>query len=211
MTSLRARSLALGLSAISLAVLAPAPAEAQSRCNSVSNVVTAIWAKFGERIRAKGCKTNEECLANAQKKEELVREMIAFWNQQAQGSWATIGPRPLTLTNGNHDGNVVLGTSRLFVYQAGAVADGDWIDLVITKQGGGGAKITAATYDGASCSPVEVTFAKTDRANTQKRLLLSGVKGKAVFVKVDADGTQSFDYKFTANLGSGRPPSAGAR
>jgi hypothetical protein len=199
MSSLRNRSLLVAaVATLGLTVLAPA-AQAQSNCNSIGNVVTQIWAKFGERMKAKGCKDAEECLANAQKKEDLVKEMIAFWNQQAQGSWATIGPRPLIVAGGYNDGKVVLGTSRMFVTQL--PVDDNSVELKITKQGGGGAKVTIAHFDGRACSQgTDVTFAKGDRDGTVKPLKLTGTQGKLVFVKVDADGTQSFDYKFTATV-----------
>lgn len=200
MTSLRARSFSLALVSLGLSASLGSVAHAQSNCNSAGSVVSAIWTRFGERLKAKNCKDAETCLANAQKKEELVKEMIAFWNEQAQGSWATLGPRPLIVGGGYNDGKVVLGTSRLFVMRD-TVAEGDTTELKITKQGGGGAKVSLAHYDGKACSQgTDVTFAKGDKDGTVKTLKLTGTKGKVVYVKVDADGTQAFDYKFTADV-----------
>lgn len=200
MPSVRTRSLVVSASVgLGLALAAPAPAQAQSNCNSVGNVVSAIWARFGERIKAKSCKDAEECLANAQKKEDLVKEMIAFWNEQAQGSWATVGPRPLVVNGGFNDGKVVLGTSRLFISQL--PVDGNTTEIKITKQNGGGAKVSLAFFDGKACSQgTDVTFAKGDKDGTVKSLRLSGTLAKVVYVKVDADGSQSFDYKFEATV-----------
>jgi hypothetical protein len=198
--SLRVRSMLLAVATVGLAASVQETAQAQSNCNSAASVVSSMWTRFGDRIKAKQCKDAEECLSNAQKKEELIREMIAFWNEQAQGSWATLGPRPLVVGGGYNDGKVVMGTSRLFVYQTG-VAEGDTVEIKITKQGGGGGKVSLAHFDGKVCSQgTDVSFAKGDKDGTVKTLKLTGAKGKIPYVKVDADGTQSFDYKFTVTV-----------
>jgi len=172
---------------------APTDANAQSQCNSAVKVLDAIWQRWGERIKAKKCGTSAECLANAQKKEELVREMIAFWNEQAQGSWATIGPRELSAVN---DGKVIAGTSRLFVSQS--VLDGDKYEIVVEKQGGGAADVTASLYDGKTCIPMKsVSFDKDDKPGTKKTIVVEKALGLEAMVKVDAKNTNAFDYRFT--------------
>lgn len=171
-------------------------AHAQSACNSGIKVLEAVWGRWGERIKAKQCKDSAECLANAQKKEELVREMVAFWNEQAQGSWATIGPRPL-LTGGTvNDGKVLAGGARLFVSQV--PLDADRYEIVVTKEGGGAAEITFSTHDGKTClQGKSVSFDKDDKAGTKKTFVVDKAMGQLGIVKVDAKGTNTFDYKFT--------------
>jgi hypothetical protein len=176
--------------------LVPASADAQSACNSGAKVLDAIWGRWGERIKAKACKSSEECLANNQKKEELVREMIAFWNEQSQGSWATIGPRPLLSDGSLNDGKVIAGGARLFVSQA--PLDGDKWELVVTKQGGGAADVSVAWSDGKSCSPQKtLAFDKDDKPGTKKSAVVDKGMGMLGVVKVDARGTNAFDYKLT--------------
>lgn len=213
MSKLHVLGLGLAAGALTFAVNTGS-AQAQSKCTGVSNVVTSFWSQFGERVKAKGCKSAEECMANTQRKEEILRELVAWWNQQAQGSWATIGPRALGLKGESHDGNVVLGTSRLFHHRETPAVEADWVSICVTKQGGGGAKISLSSYNGTTnnCTSAEpVSFDKGDRDNTKKGTVLSsGVRGNSIYVKVDAEGTQKFDYKFTAQAGTGRPPSAGS-
>jgi len=171
-------------------------AGAQSACNSGAKVLEAIWGRWGERIKAKACKSSEECLANNQKKEELVREMIAFWNEQSQGSWATIGPRPLLADGALNDGKVLAGGGRLFVSQA--PLDADRWEIVVTKQGGGAADVSFSTSDGKSCLPQRtVAFDKDDKPGTKKTLSVDKATGMLGVVKVDARGSNAFDYKFT--------------
>lgn len=175
-----------------LATLAP-PAEAQSTCNSATKVLDAIWGRWGERIKSKGCKNSNECLSNTQKKEDLVKEMLAFWNEQAQNSWATIGPRALTEHN---DGKVLLGLARLFISQS--VLDNDKYEIVVTKEGGGAAEISFSTYDGKTCMwGKSVFFDKDDKPGTKKTMKVDDAKGLLGMVKVDAKGTSAFDYRFS--------------
>lgn len=171
-------------------------ARAQSACNSGAKVLEAIWGRWGERIKAKSCKSSEECLANTAKKEELVREMVAFWNEQAQGSWATIGPRPLLQGGPRNDGKVLAGGARLFVSQAPLDADA-W-EIVVTKEGGGAAEVTFSVSDGKTCLPGKsVSFDKGDKAGTKKKMTVEKASGMLGVVKVDAKGSNAFDYEFT--------------
>lgn len=191
-TTLVATCLGLGLGLLA----APPTAHAQSTCNSGAKVLEAIWGRWGERIKAKACKSSEECLSNAAKKEELLREMVAFWNEQAQGSWATIGPRPLLADGPVNDGKVLAGGARLFVSQAPLDAD-KW-EVVVTKEGGGAAEVSISLSDGKSCRPAtSVSFDKDDKAGTKKKLSVDKATGALGVVKVDAKGSNAFDYKFT--------------
>ncbi len=84
-------------------------ASAPSSCNSGLKVLEAVWGRWSEQLKAKACKDSAECLGNTAKKEALVRDMVAFWNEQAGGSWATIGPRPLLAGGALNDGKVIAG------------------------------------------------------------------------------------------------------
>lgn len=170
---------------------------AQSRCNSGASVLAALWQRYGEQLKAQNCKDSAECMANASKKEAIVKDLIAFWNQQAQGSWATIGPRPILFGGTLNDGKLVAGTKRLFVAQAPLDADG--VDIVITKEGGGAAEVTLSRFDGTACQPGDkATFDKDDKKGTTKTLKIRGARESIVYVNVDALKTNAFDYKFTA-------------
>jgi hypothetical protein len=192
--SIRTLSLAVVLAAAS--VTGAHVAEAQSTCNSGTKVLSAIWSQWGARIKAADCKTSTDCLDNVQKKEDLIKEMLTFWNAQAQGSWATIGPRPMLVGSGINDGKVIAGLARLWVTQT--PFDNEHYLVRITKQGGGGAKITASRFDGSSCLEASsVSFAKGDKDGTTKTLKIDGAKGYLGTVEVNADKLEAFDYKFT--------------
>lgn len=193
-TSIRTLTLAAALAAASLT--GTHAAEAQSTCNSGTKVLSAIWGQWGDRIKAQNCKTSADCLDNTAKKEDLIKEMITFWNAQSQGSWATIGPRPMQVGSGMNDGKVIAGLARLWVTQT--PFENEHYLVRVTKQGGGGAKISASRFDGSSCLAAStVTFSKGDKDGTIKTLKIDGAKGYLGTVEVNADGIGAFDYKFT--------------
>ncbi|MFO0665032.1 MAG: hypothetical protein U0174_13850 [Polyangiaceae bacterium] len=173
------------------------PSSAQSTCGSSAKVASAIWERVGSSIKAKGCKNVDECISKKDKWEATVREAIAFWNEQAQGSWATIGPRPLIADGNWNDGKVVLGGERLFISRA--PSEDDELKISVTKEGGGGAEVSISTFDGTDCAlGQKASFAKGDKKGTAKTLTVKGARGKIIVVKVNADGSQAFDYKFRA-------------
>ncbi len=189
--------------AVALALFAtvvPASAQAQtSDCNSITRVGVAMWGKFGERIRAKACGGSATCLAIASKKEELFKELLAFWNSQAGSSWATIGPRQLMMGGSINDGKVVVGGSRLFFSTLPATAD--TVVVTLTKQSGGAAKVTVAGMaEGTTTCETgsSYTFEKGSSDGTTRTLTLNNAKGKFIYVKIDAANLDAFDYRFTA-------------
>ena len=195
-TSLR---LFAAASVVALAVTTAPTVHAQSACSGGSKVLAAIWEKWGENIKKKGCKSSEECLANAEKKENLAREMLQFWNEQAQNGWATIGPRQLVIGGGVNDGRVILGSSRLFVSHQ--VLDSADYEATITKEGDGAAEVTLSLSDGTNClQGNSVSFAKADKPGTKKVLRVRNATGLLAVVKVDAKGG-AFDYRFTFTKG----------
>ncbi len=173
------------------------PSEAQSSCGSGAKVASAIWDKVGASVKAKGCKNVSECMEKKDKWEATVREAISFWNEQAAGGWATIGPRPLLVDGSWNDGKVILGGERLFISRA--PSDDDEVKISVTKEGGGGADVIISTFDGSTCAQGQkASFEKKDKNGTVKNLTVKNAKGKIVIVKVNADGVQAFDYKFRA-------------
>ena len=132
-----------------------------------------------------------------EKWEATIREAISFWNEQAAGGWATIGPRPLLADGSWNDGKVILGGERLFISRA--PSEDDELKISVTKEAGGGADVMISTFDGTTCAlGQKVSFEKNDKKGLVKNLTVKGAKGKIVIVKVNADGIQAFDYKFRA-------------
>lgn len=193
-TSIRTLTLAAALAAAS--ITGTQAAQAQSTCNSGTKVLSSIWSQWGERVKAQKCKDSGECLDNGAKKEDLIKEMISFWNAQAQGSWATIGPRAMQVGSGINDGKVIAGLARLWVTQT--PFDSEHYLVRVTKQGNGAAKITASRFDGTSClAASSISFAKGDKDGTVKTLRIDSAKGFLGTIQVDASGIDAFDYKFT--------------
>ena len=192
-TSIRTLSLVAVLAAAS--VTGTHAAEAQN-CNSGTKILASLWAKWGEGIKSNKCKGNEGCSEDLAKKESLVKDMITFWNEQAQGSWATIGPRQMQIDAGINDGKVIAGLARLWVTPS--AFEHENYEIRVTKQGGHSAKITASRFDGTNCLAASVvSFDKDDKVGTVKVLHIDHAKNLFGTVLVDAGGLGAFDYKFT--------------
>jgi len=198
----RSLSLLAFVAALSAPALVTDDARAQSTCGSAAKVTKDIWDRWGAQIKALGCKDQADCLAKKDKKETLVKDIIAFINKEAQGSWATIGPRPFMFGT-KLDGKILAGGERTFI-TSGPVVDRSYFNLSIVKQGGkssGTVTVSVINADN-TCSPLpggDVTFSEDDKE--QKRTVrVTGVEGKQVVVKVDSKGglTKSFDYYLVA-------------
>lgn len=196
-TSLSASILGIG---VALAIGAAAPASnAQSNCSSWAKFTKDIWDKWGAQVKAAGCKDSAECLANKDKKEALVKDIIAFINKESQGSWATLGPRPFV--SGQMDGTIDLAGERLFV---GMVTE-NTVNITVKKtKGKASAVVTVSTVDASNnCVTYpggSLNFSEDESAQ-QQTIRLSGQAGEQIVVKVDAKGsvTKSFGYSITAN------------
>lgn len=192
--TIRKQAWGLAFSVVMMTGLAADQAEAQSACNSGAKVLTALWDQWGKELAQMKCKGSQDCLSNASKMEQITRDVVKFWNEQAQNSWATIGPRQL-LEGTMLDGKVVMGGSRLFVTPV--PADGSVYEIEVLKEGGGEATVTASLFDGATClSRGQTTFAKTAKNGTRQKVTATDALGKLVVVKVDAK-RGAFDYKLT--------------
>ncbi len=182
---------------LGFATLAAAPMAYAGPCDSATTVLNNIWGKWGETVKAKGCKDTTECLEKKDKLESSLKDMLAFWNEQAAGGWATIGPRPLLTGGALNDGKVIVGGARLFIMQA--PSDKDTLSITVEKEGGGEAEVSISKHDGKNCLPGKtLVFDKGDKKGDKKSFLVTGAKGMIVIVKVDAKGMGAFDYQFTA-------------
>ena len=182
----------LGL-ALTATVYPSTPAEAQSKCTSGSKVSAAIWEKYGESLKKAGCKKGGEKCA---KMEQVVKEMISFWNQQVGNSWATIGPREIVFS-GKLDGKVVAGGERLFLTKMPLV-DADEVTVTVKKEGGKApatVSISALGENNQCLVGDEVRFNATDKDGTTKTLKLTGARDRLISIKVDAEKGKAFDYE----------------
>jgi hypothetical protein len=175
--------------------MAAAPAHAQSKCNSASKVTSAIWSKYGEELKKAGCKKGGE---KCSKMEAVVREMVSFWNQQAENGWATIGPREIVF-EGKLDGKIVAGGERVFVTKLPLV-DADTVTVEVKKEGGKAPAIVSISLvdeQGRCVEGSEVDFDGGSGRDTVKRLSISGARDRLVVIKIDAKQGKAFDYELT--------------
>lgn len=195
--------LPFGMLALTASILTLSPrVSAANTCGSWAKITKDVWDYWGARIKASGCKDQAECLAKQDKREALVKEIIAFVNKESQGSWATFGPRPL-LMDSKMDGKIVAGGERLFLSQ-GPMVDRDELTLQVVKEGGkASAKVTVSIINpDNTCSEVtdsEIVFSGDDKRQ-EKSVRVKGLNGKQLVIKVDAKGgaTKAFDYYVVA-------------
>ena len=67
-------------------------------CESASTVIIDLWKEYGEQAKKIGCATAGiatanpatvvACVETANKTEEVLQKVIAFWNKMAGNSWA---------------------------------------------------------------------------------------------------------------------------
>jgi hypothetical protein len=112
-------------------------------CESATKVIRDLREKYGSLDDTIGCVTvavvsegaipPNHCLRVVRFARNVRQEMIRFWNAQANGGWATIGPRPLEF-NGSFDGRIVSRGTRMFITQVSV--DENQVEILITKRGG---------------------------------------------------------------------------
>lgn len=202
MSSIRALSFAPVALGLAIAFAAPT-SDAKPACSPTSKLAVDVWNKFGEKLKEQGCKDAkevEQCMKQADKVEAAAKKTIAWINEQANGGWATIGPRPLTFGS-KLDGRIKLGLERAFV-TPGPVTETDEIEVEIVKEGDapGGAEITIAKSkpSGACAEGGSVSFGTGKKGET-KKLSMKGVRGYVVTVLVDAKGLGDFNYYLRVN------------
>lgn len=150
--------LLLGIAPVALS----APAHAAS-CDSAARIAVDLWDEYGKFAKRAGCsvastatvaassgaggtskQVYQACLADAEAREKLVRQMVATWNRLAANRWATIGPRQLPL-GAVQQGTVVGPGTRMFLTPAPLHVDA--IDVALTKQAfRGPAEVTVCSY-----------------------------------------------------------------
>ena len=93
-------------------------------CESGTKIAADIWAKYDIVVKSLGCAIvtavsegsvpPNACLDAADKVEKVADQMIKFWNNAAQNSWARLGPRHIGFGE-TLDGKLVSTGGRLFI------------------------------------------------------------------------------------------------
>jgi hypothetical protein len=202
-------ALSCGL-ALGVTALAARPAHATG-CESAASVTSDIWAEWGTEIKIVGCigvaaasggMTFDSCYASANKLDKLIQNMIAFWNKQANNSWAKIGPRRLDFDMW-HEGNIIGTTGRMFI--SAYPAHKKHVRLKITKLDGKGKVGVAVCKQSSDKKWTKVTEHEfnpgDDNVGHTWEILIKGAKDDVISVHIDGKSvTNSFKYKLRANL-----------
>ena len=137
------KSLTAALTALSIAAAATvSPSAHAGSCTSAAKVFSDIWDKYGVYAVAAGCAagsaaagglTFTTCFTNANTYAAITEQMVTFWNDSANNSWSTIGPRRLEF-NKTLTGTIVGPTERLFVTET--PVDKDSVTITVKKTDG---------------------------------------------------------------------------
>lgn len=141
---------------LALTLLQPSPAKAAD-CESGTQMALAIWKEWGDQMKKGGCFTAtavatvltegataagavgmyQTCYDTLTKFEEITKKVIPKWNSLVGNTWATLGPRALTL-NTALSGTLVSTGGRVFLTAAPLPANTDEVTLKLKKTGGKG-------------------------------------------------------------------------
>lgn len=211
--SLRARARLFGLAtacalAGTTALAMPSPAAA-GPCDSAATVAADTWQKFGTVAIAIGCGVGtivaemdfSKCYASGQQYSALTLSMVGWWNQMADNSWATIGPRILEVGAEPESGTLRLGGTRIFCTPLPVAHDA--IKIRVTKDGGKaktGVDICTMDKSGSASKVFEYTWAKgSDNVGDTESRTVNGAKDQILCVKLDNESaTKDFSYKISA-------------
>jgi len=184
----------------------------QDKCRSAAQVFGDVYEKWGAVIIATGCVASVnvgtggvampltlQCISNAQKYAEAAELMVKFFNEQANNSRWTIGPRKIEWGK-PQSGSVVSTFSRVFI--SAAPVDKDSITVKVKKiDGKAQADIIICKVDekGNFVKLAQFEFGKGDNnEGLEITKTVSGVKGHLVQVRIDADSVvNKFEYRLT--------------
>jgi len=162
--------LALGL----MFSLSFSTAQAQTpQCSSAASAVAAMWNSYGVwspdvTVQAYGV---------------LATDAIRKWNQQAGSSWASIGPRNLSLKNRSSNGTILGQTNRTFVT---VPSRANTIKITIRKTDGRaktGVTICTQSKNGTRRTVKSYTFNNSKQA-ASKVFTIPNAKGKVISVNM---------------------------
>lgn len=182
----------------------------EDKCRSAVQVFGDIYEKWGAVIIATGCvaavnvgtggvamASTLTCVKNATKYAEATEQMVKFFNERANNSRWTIGPRRIEWGK-VQTGTVISTASRVFI--SAAPVDKDSITVKVKKNDGKAqADIIICKVDekGRFVKLAQVEFAEGD-ANVGQEITktVSGVQGHLVQVRIDADSAvRKFEYQ----------------
>ncbi|MDQ4075329.1 MAG: RICIN domain-containing protein [Chloroflexota bacterium] len=138
----------------------------------------------------------QKCLEKANKADEMLQRMISFWNDNANNTWATIGPRRLEF--GENQRGRLLGTGgRIFI--SPVPMPEDEVTVRVHKRGGKGkASVTVCKVDsdGRARELRDTIFEPgDDNIGESQSKTLRGVRGHLLQIHLDGKSvTRAFEY-----------------
>lgn len=183
-------------------------------CGSAAKVVSDLWKEYGEQAKLLGCTGAQavlategvavdvqKCIEQADKADEMLQRMISFWNDNANNSWATIGPRRLAFRKSQK--GTLRGTfGRIFISPVPMAEDE--ITVRVRKRGGKGkASVTVCKVDtnGRTHKLWDTIFepGKNNIGEKQTRML-RGVRGHLLQIHLDGKSlAKAFEYSLQVN------------
>ena len=195
---------ALLVSASVAAVALPGEAQAAAPCGSSATTIAAdTWHEFHDEAIALGCAVGvyfgsasyTACYDNLTYFAELSESLVAWWNDMANNSWATIGPRQLQWS-GVMNGTLHSGAaSRLFC--SATPSNKESVEITIEKLDGKAqteVEICKMHRNGTSTLTHSFIFANGDaNIGTVKTRTVTGAKDDIICVHFN---NQSVGYSF---------------
>ncbi|HEY0132994.1 MAG TPA: hypothetical protein VGB85_02905 [Nannocystis sp.] len=189
------------------AVALPGEAQAAPCGSSAATIAADTWQEFHNEAIAFGCAVGvalgttsyTTCYDNLTYFAELGESLVAWWNDMANNSWATIGPRQLQWS-GIMNGTLQSGAaSRLFC--SATPSNKETVDITIEKLDGKAqteVEICKMHKNGTATVTHTFTFANGDaNIGTVKTRTVTGAKDDIICVHLN---NQSVGYSFQYSL-----------
>jgi hypothetical protein len=176
---------------------------------SAAKVFSEIWDKWDDIAAKAGCALASvaaknpalyvDCVEKVGKLDDLAKQMVSFWNQQAGNGWATLGPRRLDLGT-DLDGKLVSIGDRMFITPA--PLDSDKVSLKFRERDGKShtsLTVSRVAPNGAVTKLYSKDFNDTtsEKKDDDEHVTvpLSGVRGYLLWVLLNSkSATNSLSY-----------------
>lgn len=159
------------------------------KCSSAAAAVAEMWNSYGVWSPS----------VSAQVYASLVRDAVRKWNQRAGNSWASIGPRHMTLNNRQATGTILGQTNRTFITEP---AHGNSVRITLKKTDGRaktGVTICTQTKNGTRRTVHSYTFNNGNYTRT-KTFVIPNARGKVISVNMrNYSVGNKFKYTIRAN------------
>ena len=180
-------------------------------CESTSSVITDLWKQYGELAKKVGCTAAGiatsnpaivvECVEKLNKAEEVLKNMISYWNKMAGNSWAKLGHRSLTVGS-SETGTIVGPGDRTFMTPV--PLSYDTVKLTLEETDGKGETYVEVCLNNGSgkCTKVKSTTFNEDKAGKSGHgkieVNIDNAKGKYLVVLLNGKSvTNKFEYKIS--------------